>query len=91
MWALREHLHRFWFRFDRQSGTPPSWTALGCGVTGVDRSDAEALLAASTLAEGGLPPVREVIQDVDVQTLDPGHVLPNMGDPSVRGVWFPRV
>lgn len=89
MSALREHLHRFWFRFDRQPGTPASWTSLGCGVTAVDRGDAEKLLAASALVEGGLPTVREVVADVDVQTLDPGHVLPNMGDPSVRGVWFP--
>jgi hypothetical protein len=59
-------------------------------VTG-DRSDAEALLAACVLAKAGLPPVREVIEDVDVRTLDAGHVLPNMGDPSVRGVWFPRI
>jgi hypothetical protein len=91
MSALREHLRRFWFRFDRPPGGALSWTGLGCGVTGVDRSDAEALLAASPLAKDGLPPVREVIEDVDVQTLDAGHVLPNMGDPSVRGVWFPRV
>lgn len=91
MSALREHLHRFWFRFDRPPGAPSGWTALGCGVTGVDRGDAEALLAASPLAKDGLPPVREVIEDVDVQTLDAGHVLPNMGDPSMRGVWFPRV
>jgi len=30
-------------------------------------------------------------EDVDVRALDGGHVLPNMGDPSVRGVWYPRV
>jgi len=78
------------FGSNRSPGASPSWTALGCGVTGVDRSDAEALLAASMLAKDGLPPVLEVIEDVDVQTLDPGHVLSNLGDPSVRGVWFPR-
>ncbi len=72
MSPLREHLHRFWFRFDRSAHAPPSWTGLGCGVTAVDRSDAEALLAASVLARDGLPPMLEVIEDVDVQTLDLG-------------------
>jgi hypothetical protein len=31
-----------------------------------------------------------VTEDVDIQTLDQGHVLPNMGVPSERGVWFPN-
>jgi hypothetical protein len=59
--TLRDHRHRYWFTFH----DPPeaSFFALGCGVTAVDREDAERLL------------------------LD---VLPNMGDPSIRGVWFPR-
>jgi hypothetical protein len=26
---------------------------------------------------------------VDVSSLDPGHVPPNVGPPHVRGVWFP--
>jgi hypothetical protein len=34
--------------------------------------------------------VLEVVTDVDVQTLDEGHVIPTMDLPNVRGVWFPR-
>jgi hypothetical protein len=37
--------------------------------------------------------MREVIEDIDVRDLhlvDQSHVVPNMGDPSIRGVWFPR-
>jgi hypothetical protein len=34
--------------------------------------------------------VEHVVEDVDVSQLDAGHVLPNMGDPTLRGVWFPR-
>jgi hypothetical protein len=91
---LREHLHRFWFRFDVSAEQWPGYFALGCGVTAVDRRDAEELavsaLGAAGLLGGSLPPVREVVEDVDVGELDAGHVRPNMGDPSVRGVWFPR-
>ncbi len=29
------------------------------------------------------------IEDVDVRTLDQGHVIPNMLPPDRRGVWYP--
>jgi hypothetical protein len=56
-------------------------------VTAVSREDAESLIR--ECLDGQLPPVRRVIDDVDVRALDAGHVLPNMGDAAVRGVWFP--
>ena len=86
---LRSHLRRFWFRFEPSDDDPFIGRALGCGVTAVDRRDAEDLLRSSVFP-GELPPIVEVIADVDVRALDPGHVAPNMGDPSRRGVWFPR-
>jgi hypothetical protein len=33
--------------------------------------------------------VRDSVEDVDVSTLDRGHVLPNMGSVLVREVGFP--
>jgi hypothetical protein len=86
--SLREHLRRYWFRFDAPNGKLPHGAQLGCGVTAVDRADAERLLKAD-LFDGDLPRVVGLIEDVDVQDLDVGHVLPNMGDPSCRGVWWP--
>ena len=65
-------------------------SALGYGVTAVDRHDAERLLRAVVFNDQALPDPVEVVQDIDVRDLDQGHVLPNMGDPTVRGVWFPR-
>jgi hypothetical protein len=32
-----------------------------------------------------------LVEDVNVSELDAGRVLPNIGDPTVRGVWFPRL
>ena len=61
---------------------------MGCGVSATDLDDAEALLRES-LFDGDLPTVRRVVEDLDVRDLDENHVRPNMGDPSVRGVWFP--
>ena len=91
MASLRDHLHRFWFRFDGDMSSLPTGTVLGCGVTAVDRADAEQLVRSAVFGGDSLPPVVDVVEDVDVRELDQGHVVPNMGDPSVRGVWFPRL
>ena len=33
----------------------------------------------------------QIIVDVDVRSLDQGHVIPNMGPPNLRGVWYPML
>ena len=38
-----------------------------------------------------LPPIRRVTEDVDVRTLERGHVCPNMGVVIWRGVWYPNL
>jgi len=90
MSALRDHLHRYWFEFSgpREALPPGGW--IGCGVTAVDRADAEQLLVAGPFRGTALPPLERVVEDVDVRDLDAGHVLANMGDVTRRGVWFPR-
>lgn len=37
-----------------------------------------------------MPPIADAIEDVDISTLDLGHVGPNMEVPVFRGVWFPK-
>jgi hypothetical protein len=88
---MRDHLHRFWFHWTDEA--QPAYGlggGLGCGVTALDVEDAKSLMTRVALNGEPLPAIAHVVEDVDVQTLDPGHVLPNMGDPSIRGVWFPR-
>jgi len=63
---------------------------MGVGVTAVSRDDALTLVRTGLFEGDSLPPVADVIEDVDVRTIDLLHVRPNMGDPSVRGIWFPR-
>ncbi len=82
-------LHRYWFRFDPKTSGLPLGVRAGCGVTAYDRTDAWSLLS-SRVFSGTLPDIVQVIEDVDVSTLDPAHVLPNMGSVFVRGVWFPK-
>jgi hypothetical protein len=92
--VIRQHLHRFWIEFvaDKDElGLPLSSLLLpGVGVTAVDEEDALELIRRDLVPDDDLPPVSRVVTDIDVSTLDPGHVLPGVGDPSRRGVWFPR-
>ena len=81
-------LRRYWIEFAPNEAVPLG-LAWGCGVTAQDLDDAVGLIAE---AIGAAPPdpVR-VSADIDVSTLDPGHVLPNMYPPDERGVWFPML
>ena len=82
-----KRLHRFWFEFEKQP-----WLKalnLGCGVTAYDYDDALQLLREKVFVDNDLPKILSCAIDVDVTSLDPGHVLPNVGLVIRRGVWFP--
>jgi hypothetical protein len=81
-------LRRFWFKFERLP--TPTAINLGCGVTAYDRDDALNLLQERVFRTNPLPAVVEIIDDVATARLDPKHVLPNLGNPAERGVWFPQ-
>lgn len=81
-------LHRYWFRFEGEPLSLPPGIVLGCGVTAFTREDALHLLATHVF-RGPIPPILSVTEDIDVSTLDAGHVLPNMHEPASRGVWYP--
>jgi len=77
---MQQLLTRYWFK------TGPD---TGLGVTGYSRGDAEQLLKKAGYASTDLRRVVEVVENIDVTTLDEGHIRPNMGPPSFRGVWYP--
>jgi hypothetical protein len=81
-------LHRYWVRFIN----PPKYASghFGFGVTAWTVDDALALLAAQVFKDGPLPAIETLIEDVDISTLDAGHVRPNMEVPYWRGIWFPK-
>ena len=81
-------LRRFWFRFE----SLPKFTSLqlGCGVTARDYEDALSILGETVFSRQTIPPIQNVIEDVDIGSLDQGHVVPNMEPPIFRGVWFPK-
>ena len=82
-------LHRYWLEFAMSSFSEPTPLRLGCGVTAHAKTDALEIVRTRVFHGGEVPTVVSVIEDVDLSTLDPRHVLPNIGNPAVRGVWFP--
>ncbi|HEY2846978.1 MAG TPA: hypothetical protein VGI80_04120 [Pyrinomonadaceae bacterium] len=77
---MADGLTRYWFPIARGTG----W---GVGVTAYSLQGARSLIAAEGLLERF--ELGEPIEDVDIRTLDQGHVIPNMSPPNLRGVWFP--
>ncbi len=73
----KQLLRRYWFLIPGRTGL---------GVTAYSLNDARFLLQAEGVL---LDRDIEVVEDVDVSTLDARHVLPNAGPACFRGVWFP--
>lgn len=87
----QRNLVRFWIEFEQTiDDQPPPGTLIGVGVTAVDRDDALRLVAERVFEGEPLPPIKGLRTDVDLSTLDAGHVIPNMEPPVRRGVWYPR-
>ena len=82
-------LIRFWFEFELNDNNIFMALGLGCGVTAWNYDDAVNILKEKVCKDISFPPIKKVDKDIDVSTLDKGHVFPNMLPPSVRGVWFP--
>ena len=83
-------LKRFWFEFDIETafGYPPG-IGYGCGVTAFDINDAKKIMDEKIFSEMDRPPFKKAVENIDISTLDQGHVLPNMKPPISRGIWFP--
>lgn len=93
---MTPQLHRYWLEFEISPGDlgqHPSYAGLshGCGVTAYTSDDAKQLLQQVLFGDDPLPQIVEMIEDIDVRQLDQGRVIPNMGSPHERGVWFPRL
>ena len=73
---------------DYSEGFGSKLRGYGIGVTAYSREDAEQLI--SEMDSSVNKDVVAIIEDVDIRTLDQGHVIPNMGPPNFRGVWYPK-
>jgi len=82
-------LRLFWIDFeDRELNGLPVGTRLGIGVTAESEAEAAAL-AKANLFQGADLPVHSIRRIKTMDEVDSRHVLPNMGNHLVRGIWFP--
>jgi hypothetical protein len=80
-------LRRYWVTFTPEPQFTP--LSMGCGVTAFDRNDAIRILTKDILSNEKNLVIKNIVEDIDVSTLDQGHVIPNMGLVTERGIWFP--
>jgi hypothetical protein len=82
-------LTRFWIEFNADGDKIPIGLSYGCGVTAYDFSDALKIIQTKIFKGQNLPDIRIKKENIDIQTLDQNHVVPNMYSPDKRGIWFP--
>jgi hypothetical protein len=80
-------LTRYWFEFVR--GGRATALSLGCGITAYNLDDARRMLRQEIFPLYGDRTVARVIEGVEVASLDETGVRRRLGNPAVRGVWFP--
>jgi hypothetical protein len=81
-------LRTYWIKLS--DGSYPLGIRLGIGVTAYDREDALRIVRECIFDSDSMPETEEVIEDVDMSQLDQNHVLPNIGLPFQRGIWYPQ-
>jgi hypothetical protein len=81
-------MKRYWITFPHVGRPHP--IELGCGVTAWNYDDALLLIRAA-FPDLALGSPQKVVENIDVSTLDAGHVLPNLGNVLKRGIWWPRM
>lgn len=82
-------LTRYWFEFEGDLRDLPLGLGLGCGITAYNNDDAIWILKQKVFKDKPVPTIKKLVENVDVSTLDAGHVLLNMLPTTWRGVWFP--
>lgn len=81
---------RYWIKFNFENyASIPSGTRMGCGVTALNYEDALKLINDKLFGNKPMAPIEQLIEDIDISTLDANHILPNIGLPTRRGIWFP--
>lgn len=73
-------LRRFWFATEK---------GYGIGVTACSIDDARAIIKNEPSLN--CMEISKIIEDVDIRSLDTGHVIPNIGPVNFRGIWYPNL
>lgn len=82
---------RYWFEFDfndYENNIPPG-VYYGCGITAYNLEEALSLLRNKVFKKEDLPKITKTIENIDINELDHGKIIPNMRAPVYEGIWFP--
>ncbi len=86
-------LVRYWINFslDGFNGkiVTRAGAKLGCGVTAYTEEDAIHIFKSEMFPNTGIPEIKSIKVNIDINTLDDNHIRPNMGVVSNRGIWLP--
>jgi hypothetical protein len=88
-------LTRYWIEFENVDLNVSEYSShaglgWGVGVTAHNWDDALSLLQDLLFRGDPIPNITHVIENIDVSNLDDGHILPNIGPPTFRGIWYPN-
>ena len=87
-------LTRYWIEFETNQYEDFTFNCFfkrGIGVTAYNYDDAIKLLEKNiSYFEEGVQGIKSVTENIDINDLDRGHVIPNMGICSNRGIWYPQ-
>lgn len=86
---MRTFLKRYWIKFEESDALFSKACHLGLGVTAYDFEDARRLIKEKVFKNEDVPPIKQLVENVDIRTLEQNHIAPNMGSPNLRGIWFP--
>ncbi|MBA3694977.1 MAG: hypothetical protein H0W77_16360 [Acidobacteria bacterium] len=75
-------LTRYWFITNIQ---------YNFGLTAYSIEDARKLIDEANKTFRFKFEIIEIIENIDISTLDENHILPNIGAPNFRGVWYPKM
>lgn len=59
-------------------------------MTARDKTDAEKIVIRRILKNYPNAKISRIEEDIDISSLDEGHVIPNMNPHIWRGIWFPK-
>ena len=85
-------LTRYWITF-KERGELPFFGGVfgfGVGVTAHNIEDAKCLMKEQIFKKYDLPEIENIVENIEYDALDDGHVKPNMGTIVNRGIWFPK-
>jgi hypothetical protein len=84
---MSSNIKTFWITFI--SNSLPSLFQKGCGVSAVDEFEALSIINSNKMVILYTSGV-DNIKPINIDDVEKNHILPNVGNFAVRGIWYPN-